>query len=260
MGRADQGPPAYRGRESGSVKPDKIIAEREGLSLHDRIRDEIEANVMSGRWAPGHRIPYEHELMKQYGCSRMTVNKALGSLVERGLIERRKRAGSFVLAPKYHHARFQLPELRSHALSQGQVYDFDLLEREIRPATAGDRSHLNISGGDVLHLRCLHFVDAKPFAYEDRLINLELTPEARDVAFDLEPPASWLFAHVPWSDARHQISAINADAELARTLGLAKETACLMVERWTWRLPAKTTYVRMIHPGQSYSIEAFFRP
>jgi len=34
----------------------------------------------------------------------------------------------------------------------------------------------------------------------------------------------------------------------------------LMIERWTWRLPERTTYVQMIHPGNGYSIEALFRP
>ena len=52
---------------------------------------------MSGEWAPGHRIPFEHELATEYGCSRMTVNKALSQLARAGLIERRRRSGSFVL-------------------------------------------------------------------------------------------------------------------------------------------------------------------
>jgi len=242
------------------VKAEQAIDDRSGISLHDRIRDEIEANVMSGRWSPGHRIPYEHELMKHYSCSRMTVNRALGTLVERGLIERRKRAGSFVMTPKFHQAVFELPELRSQVVAQGKTYDFDLLRRELRRANAADRSHLNIADGEVLHLQCLHYVDAKPYAFEDRLINLELVPEARTAAFDREPPNSWLFAHVPWSDARHQITAFNADAELARKLAIRPDCACMMVERWTWRLPERTTYVQMIHPGPLFSIEAAFRP
>jgi len=243
-----------------TVKAEQVIDERDGSSLYDRIRQDIEDKVMSGVWAPGHRIPFEHELMKQYGCSRMTINRALATLVERGLIERRKRAGSFVMAPKSHQAVFALPELRSHIISQGKTYDFDLLEREVRRANASDRSHLNMASGEVLHLKCIHYVDAKPYAFENRLINLELVPEARTVSFDREPPNSWLFDHVPWSDARHQISAINPDAEVARKLGIREESACLMVERWTWRVPEKTTYVQMIHPGSIFSIDANFRP
>ena len=238
----------------------KVIDDRDGLSLHDRIRNEIETNVMSGAWSPGYRIPYEHELMKQFDCSRMTINKALGTLVERGLIERRKRAGSFVLAPKYHRAVFDLPDLRAQITGEGKTYGFDLTERVIRKATASDRSHLAMADGDVIGLRCTHHVDGKPHSLEDRIINLRLVPEARTAAFDLDPPSSWLFTHVPWSDARHRISAINADAQMARALDVREDGACMVVERWTWRVEEKITYVRMIHPGSQFSIVAHFRP
>lgn len=52
-------------------------------TLHQRIRADIGERIRSGAWSPGHRIPFEHELMAQYGCSRMTVNKALSPLAER---------------------------------------------------------------------------------------------------------------------------------------------------------------------------------
>ena len=55
----------------------------ESGAIHARIRRDIEARIMSGEWAPGTRIPYEHQLMASYGCSRMTVNRALRTLMER---------------------------------------------------------------------------------------------------------------------------------------------------------------------------------
>ena len=57
--------------------------------LHDRIRQDIEGRIMSGVWEAGHRLPVEQQLMLEYGCSRMTVNKALAGLVEQGLLDRR---------------------------------------------------------------------------------------------------------------------------------------------------------------------------
>ena len=49
--------------------------------LH-RIRADLESEIRSGRFKPGDRIPFEHELMKLYGCSRMTVNKVLTELAK----------------------------------------------------------------------------------------------------------------------------------------------------------------------------------
>ncbi|WP_296253579.1 GntR family transcriptional regulator, partial [uncultured Stenotrophomonas sp.] len=51
-------------------------------TLNHRIRSDIEGRILSGEWEPGFRIPFEHELMEQYGCSRMTVNKVLTALAE----------------------------------------------------------------------------------------------------------------------------------------------------------------------------------
>ncbi len=76
------------------------IEDSETVSLHQRILSDIREKILSGAWAPGHRIPFEHELTAEYKCSRMTVNKALSQLAKAGLIERRRRSGSFVRQPQ----------------------------------------------------------------------------------------------------------------------------------------------------------------
>src|SRR3712207_5211640 len=78
--------------------------------LHQRIRDDIEARIMSGEWPPGYRIPFEHELMAEYGCSRMTVNKVLSTLAANGLITRRRRAGTVVAEPSSQQAVLQIQD------------------------------------------------------------------------------------------------------------------------------------------------------
>ena len=75
-----------------------LVADPE-LSLHQRIVNDIEGKILSGEWAPGQRIPFELELAALYNCSRMTVNKAMTQLARAGLIERRKKSGSFVTQP-----------------------------------------------------------------------------------------------------------------------------------------------------------------
>ena len=47
------------------------------MSLSERIMADLAGEIASGAWPPGHRIPYEHELMARYGCARATVGKAL---------------------------------------------------------------------------------------------------------------------------------------------------------------------------------------
>ena len=82
-------------------------------TLYKQIRLDIERQILTGEWPPGHRIPFEHELMVRYGCSRMTVNKALSELAQADLIERRRRAGTFVRRPKFLSAVLQITDIRA---------------------------------------------------------------------------------------------------------------------------------------------------
>jgi GntR family histidine utilization transcriptional repressor len=230
-------------------------------SLHQRIRSDIERRILSGEWGPGHRIPYEHELMAQYGCARMTVNKALSSLVDAGLIERRRRAGSFVRRPAGQSAILQIPDVEAEVRGRGESYRYELLSRSRRKATRLDRDRIGVSlGAPVLALQCLHFAGGTPYAVEDRLIALDTVPEAAAADFAGELPGTWLLRHVPWHEAEHNISAGNADARISDLLDLPPAAACLVVERRTWRSAQPITAVTFWYPGERQKLVARFTP
>ena len=227
-------------------------------ALHHRIRSDVERRILSGEWRPGHRIPYEHELMADYGCARMTVNRALSALVQSGLIERRKRAGSFVSAPRFDRAALAIPDIRSEVAARGQAYGLELRAREIRKPSREEAERLAGAKGQVLALECRHLADGRPHALETRVINLAVVPEAADADFAVHPPGSWLLEHVPWTEAEHRISALGADATAAAALGLAPGAACLLLERRTWRGREGVTYARQLFPGDSAALVAQF--
>ena len=55
--------------------------------------------IEGGYWTPGDRIPSEKELTNILPVGLATVQNALGRLVQTGLLERRRKAGSFVTEP-----------------------------------------------------------------------------------------------------------------------------------------------------------------
>ncbi len=230
-------------------------------TLHQRIRADIEKRILKGSWRPGHRIPFEHELMEQYDCARMTVNKALSSLAAAGLIVRRRRVGSFVAEPRAHSAVLEIPDIRADVTARGQDYALRLLSRKRRKPAARRADEQKLAAdGELLAIRCLHLANGRPFALEERLISLATVPEASDVDFSVEPPGSWLLGHVPWTEAEHRISAINADEETAAALEVPRNSACLTLERRTWRGTADITHVRQVFPGTSFDLVARFAP
>src|SRR5688572_14603268 len=68
------------------------------LSKHERIRQTLTEAIANGQYEPGQRLPSESELVKTFGASRPTVNRALRELQLAGVIERRAGSGSYVRA------------------------------------------------------------------------------------------------------------------------------------------------------------------
>jgi len=242
-----------------STDRDKLPA-TDKPTLYKQIRLDIERRILTGEWPPGHRIPFEHQLMVRYGCSRMTVSKALSELAQGDLIERRRRAGTFVRRPKFLSAVLQIADIRAEITALGRSYGYELIKCSRRVANAADRARLRVrKAGKVIAIACRHSADDVPFAIEDRLIDLDAVPEAAVADFATEPPGSWLLHHVPWTEAEHAISAIVADDQAAAALDIASGAPCLVVERHTWRSARTLTAVRLVYPGESHKLIARFK-
>jgi GntR family histidine utilization transcriptional repressor len=230
-------------------------------SLHERILGEIEGRIVSGEWAPGARIPFEHELSAHYQCSRMTVNKALSELAKAGLIERRRKAGSFVMRAPSRSAILEIPDIKSEVEALGAAYRFEILTRRRRLASPADAGRLEgVGANPIVDLTCRHWAGKRPFCIEERLINLSATPEAAEEEFVEAAPGSWLLARAPWTRAEHRIRARSADVRRATLLNIAAGAACLTIERRTWSGDAAITYVRLTYPGEAHELVARFSP
>ncbi len=233
--------------------------EPEVLPRYREIHDALRRRIVSGAWAPGHKLPSEHELAEKFGCARMTVSKALGALAERGLIKRRRRAGTVVAAPREQETVLEIHDIEAEILAAGHHYRFELFERQVRRATEADAQALDVkAGSSVLALTGLHRADGNAHALEERLINLAAVPEARKEPFAKISPGRWLLARIPWTDAEHQISALNADRTTAARLEIARAKACLSIERRTWLDGKRITYVRLIYPCDQHRLVARF--
>ena len=229
------------------------------MTLHQRIYADLERRILSGDLSPGDRIPFEHQLTDAYGCSRMTVSKAISELAGRGLVTRRRRAGTFVAQPKAHAAVLAIPDLQAEVAARGQTYGYALLNQTEREPRDADEAEL-AAGGRLLDLTCRHRADGAPLALERRLIALKAAPQAASVDFQQLAPGSWLLTAEPWTEAEIRISAIEADVAAARLLGLKPGAACLCVERRTWKDGQGVTRVWQTFPGDRYDLVARFSP
>ncbi|GAB5374331.1 MAG: GntR family transcriptional regulator [Acuticoccus sp.] len=63
---------------------------------HRRISEDILSAIEAGRWMPGDQLPAEDQLAAEMGASLGTVQRALRSLVQMGVVERHHGRGTFV--------------------------------------------------------------------------------------------------------------------------------------------------------------------
>jgi DNA-binding FadR family transcriptional regulator len=67
-------------------------------SLIAQVTEQLRAEIRSGRWLVGSRIPTEPELTELTGTGRNTVREAVQALVHAGMLERRQGSGTYVIA------------------------------------------------------------------------------------------------------------------------------------------------------------------
>lgn len=68
---------------------------RRGLKFEE-LADQLRSQILSGAWTPGSKLPTESELIQETGLSLTTVRRAYETLVDEGMVTRRRGAGSFV--------------------------------------------------------------------------------------------------------------------------------------------------------------------
>ena len=71
----------------------------ERRDVYERLADELRADIVSGRYQPGDRLPSTLDVMGRTGVANLTVRGAYRVLVEEGLVESIAKKGFYVRRP-----------------------------------------------------------------------------------------------------------------------------------------------------------------
>jgi len=226
-----------------------------------QIRRVLGQPILSGDWPPGTRIPSEAMLTERFKTSRVTVGKAIQSLAGEGLLQRKRRAGTVVADRAKERPVFEVWDIAELVRRAGGKYGYQLLECMKLSQDSERRLQLGVPlRTPTLWMLCLHSQDGVPIQLEERLINIDAAPGITCRPLESCGPGPWLLAHVPWSNAEHKISAREAPPDVAAHLQLEPHTACLVVDRRTWRDSTPVTHARLWHPGEQHSLVGHFVP
>jgi len=134
------------------------------VPLYFQVAQHLERVIDAGVLAPGTLLLNEVDLADALNLSRPTMRSAMQSLVDKGLVVRRRGIGTRVVQPKVRRP-LELTSLYDDLASTGQRPTTEVLSFEMTHATAEVAGRLNIDeGADVLELVRLRSANDKPIA------------------------------------------------------------------------------------------------
>ncbi|MET8681568.1 GntR family transcriptional regulator [Streptomyces sp. NPDC004647] len=135
------------------------------VPLYFQLSQQLEAGIEKGKLAPGSLLGNEIELAGRLGLSRPTVRQAIQSLVDKGLLVRRRGVGTQVVHSQVKRP-LELSSLFDDLEAAGQRPATQVLRHTTEPATAEVAAALGVPEGvDVVLVERLRFAHGEPMAH-----------------------------------------------------------------------------------------------
>ncbi|WP_250503803.1 FadR/GntR family transcriptional regulator [Caballeronia sp. AZ7_KS35] len=122
-------------------------------SMHGRIVQELGMQIVSGRIAPGERLPAEPTLCESYGVSRPVLREATRVLVAKGLVVSKPRVGSVVRArDEWHMLDPDVLVWTINHLPEGEFFRSLMTVRQIIEPAAAALAAISATDDDIARI------------------------------------------------------------------------------------------------------------
>lgn len=146
----------------------KKVNKKSSISLHLQLKSIIKDMIKSGELKEGDVLLPEREICKEQEVSRMTVNKAINSLVAEGILYRKQGKGTFVSKKKKKYQFNNVKGFTDVMKSRGIDIKTDIIKFEMLNPEENIMKKLGISNKkeNVYKIIRLRYVENEPFVYE----------------------------------------------------------------------------------------------
>jgi GntR family transcriptional regulator len=203
------------------------------VPLHHQVYLDLRATLDNGEWRPGDLLPPERQLAERYGCSLITVRRALSELTREGRIQRTRGRGTTVLPPRIERDFAGTLSFTEEMQDRGLDPETRLIAA--RPESAGETvaSALGIEAGSpTLYLERLRVAGGEPLLLEQVHLPAERFPGL--LASDLEHGSLYDLLTTRYGTrivrAREALEPVLLRAREARLLAQRPRTPALLIE------------------------------
>lgn len=220
-----------------------------------QIREFINEKISNNVWSVGSKIPTEIELTKQFGVSRMTVNKAIRDLVTAGLLKRTARVGTFVCQNKMVSPLTDIRNIADEIRTRGKQYKSKVITQSSLHADHQIAIRLGVPIDTLIYFsEIVHLEDDSPLQMEVRWVNPEYAPDYIKQDFTLSTPNEYLTKNCPLSSIEHTVEAIMVNKRIQEYLHLSNHQPCLLLNRRTWSEQNLISVALLYHPADKYKL------
>lgn len=221
-----------------SAGPD-VPARAGSNPLYLQVREQIKADIQTGRWKPGELLPNEFELAEMFGVSQGTVRKALDMLAQDQLLVRKQGRGTFVAEHTPAEMLFRFFQFRERS-GRRVIPESRAVSTRWGKASRHEARKLNLDeGAAVIRHARVRLNKGRPFIYETIVL-----PEADfpGLGRDGEEIPNTLYDKfqrdygITVESAAEKIGTKAAGKTEARFLDVAEAVPLLVIDRQTFAL------------------------
>lgn len=231
------------------------------IPRYQQLKAHIVAGIQSGRLRPLDRVPSEQDLVRRFGVSRMTANRALRELASDGIVVRQSGVGTFVAEAQSRSHALDVRNIADEIRERGHVHGARVVRLEKLAADRDIASRLGLRpGGAVFHSLIVHLENDVPIQAEDRYVSAHAAPGYRRQDFTRITPNEYLSTVAPLQTVEHVIRAEVPATRIRNLLRMAADEPCLIIHRRTWSGGQPVSYAHLYHPGSRYELTAGAQP
>lgn len=205
-------------------------------SRHKQISDALREKITSGIFAVNDKLPSENALGEEFDVSRITVRRALQTLVGEGLIVRKQGIGTFVRERKLRQGLYRLTDFVEDMENAGREPSSEVLYAGSVTAGPWAARMLDMTENDMVwQLDRLRKADGEVIAFDRTWMPVFYADLIHD--FDLTQRSIYSILErdfkVPIVSGKYRIEAVCVEADLAVHLGIEPGSGALRIDRIT---------------------------
>ena len=203
------------------------------IPLHHQVYTDLRSAIEAGDYQPGDRLPPERELAERYGCSLITIRRALMELTREQRIERTRGRGTFVLHPRIDRDLVEPLSFSQEMRTRGFDPETRVVAARPESAAVAIATALRLEpGSPTIYVERLRKADAEPLLLEQVHLPAERFPGL--LATDLERESLYAILTeryaTPIARIRETFEPVLLHAREATLLGQPRRAPALLVE------------------------------